>query len=74
MSTDMTRVSNELTEARTVLSRAETALEYLRRQSGSYNADPDTEEILRDLEAVVDRLKRWRRLNKNGTPKARSRY
>lgn len=56
------RTSDELTEVRTVLSRAESALErlgYIR----DYGADQDVlhDEIRDDLEAVVSRLGRYRR-------------
>ena len=53
------KVSHDLTEARTVLSRAETAL---RKISAPYaTADPNRLEIRQDLQHVVRLLEKWRR-------------
>jgi hypothetical protein len=65
-------VSQELTEVRTVLSRAESALQRIQhyrseprevdpRYGGNEGFDPDGEDMLRELSAVVIRLSRWRK-------------
>lgn len=69
--------SRALTEVRTVLSRAETALDTVsrptepvyekfesfpfRRYTGEYEHDQDAEEMQKALEEVVRLLRRWRR-------------
>jgi len=61
-----------LVEVRTVLARAETALEYIERcraQDGQvsswnhevYHADRDADEMIAELSDVVRRLDKWRR-------------
>jgi plasmid stabilization system protein ParE len=55
------RTSWPLTEARTVLSRAETAIAHLQRRS----ADAETAEIVAELEVVVERLDRFRRTGRS---------
>ena len=62
-------VSHALTQARTVLSRAETGAADLRRarvNRWEWGDDPDAEEIIAALEQVVDLLDKWRR---TGRPK-----
>lgn len=54
-------VSEELTEVRTVLSRAESALTVLERTDRRGSPDPDTGDMIRELRATVARLKRWQR-------------
>lgn len=53
--------SRELTEVRTVLSRAETALEYLHMLRDRGFKDPDAAEMRVALFEVVEKLSRWRR-------------
>jgi hypothetical protein len=53
-----TRTSYALTEARTVLSRAETALYWLKRQQAR---DPDHEHIVLGLELAIAALAPYRR-------------
>lgn len=55
------RTSWPLTEARTVLSRAETAIFHLQRRP----QDPETAEIVAELEIVVERLDRFRRTGRS---------
>lgn len=58
-----TRVSGPLIEVRTVLGRASTARDLLaHRYRGR---DPEEAEILADLEAVVERLEKWRRTGRS---------
>ncbi|AWY04881.1 hypothetical protein PBI_FLOOF_45 [Microbacterium phage Floof] len=54
---DGRRVSSALSEARTLLTRAETSLGYLRRSS-----DPAAPEVRAALEELVERLKPFRRI------------
>lgn len=70
MSTDRgTRVSHILTDARTVLSRARTAIEHAeareahRVEGYQWVSDPDPEEteVVGDLAKVVEILERWER-------------
>jgi hypothetical protein len=73
-------VSGELTEVRTVCSRAETAITTIRRYmkdpfrysdsryGGNLGYDPEAEEMLADLQNVVGILARWR---KQGATKRR---
>lgn len=72
-------VSQELTEVRTVLSRAETAIVYLtrmqanpcevdKRYGGNAGFDPDIGEMLTSLRLTVALLRRWR---KTGATKRR---
>lgn len=60
-----TDVSRELTEVRTVLSRAETAYNTLQhyRNRGTWNSvnDPEINEMMIALMLVVRMLRRWRR-------------
>lgn len=49
-----------LTEARTVYRRARTAINKI-EDGRELHPDPDTDEILADLEKVVEVLSRWRR-------------
>lgn len=66
-----TSTSYELTEVRTVLSRAETALECLcRRQRGGrdqFTADPDqdTDKMIDDLAVAVKALRKWERTGRS---------
>lgn len=55
------RTSRALTEARTVLSRAETAIVHVQRRPD----DPEAAEIVAELEVVVERLHRFRRTGKS---------
>jgi hypothetical protein len=68
-------VSQELTEVRTVLSRAESALERIKncranptvldaRYGGNSGYDPDGQEMMDDLERVIYFLDRWRKTGK----------
>ena len=52
-----------LTEVRTVLSRAETAVVSIRRFN--HGRDPEAEEMIAELRAVVERLERWRRTGRS---------
>ena len=60
------RTSNELVEARTVLSRAETALSWIdakinhRAECGQL-VDPEVIDIARDLASVIHILRKWER-------------
>jgi hypothetical protein len=60
-------VSEELTEVRTVLKRAETALQNIRdarawrRYPQPFNHDPDTDEMILVLEQAVQGLAKWRK-------------
>ena len=66
MSNDVgTRTSYPLTEARTVLSRAETAIFWLERDD-RHAADPDLDAILAALRTTVEALDPFRR---TGRPK-----
>jgi hypothetical protein len=69
MSSDRSRdVSDALTEVRTVLSRAETAMEALVRRSCRDEApDPDTDAMYYALERTVRDLARWRKAGKGKT-------
>lgn len=53
--------SVELTEVRTVLSRAESAMVAVRRGPWRGEPDPEAGEMLAALERVVAELARWRR-------------
>lgn len=72
---DMTRASAQLTEVRTILSRAENALgrkdrwDINRDRTHWYLQDEDGAKMLQDLEQVIAILEKYRRLNKNGTPR-----
>lgn len=58
----MKRTSWALTEARTVLARAETALYRIGvRELNGMPEDPQEAEIVASLEQVVETLDRWRR-------------
>lgn len=62
MSADRGRdTSWELVEVRTVLSRAETAIESIGRGPFRMGPDPEKDEMLYALATVVETLKRWRR-------------
>jgi hypothetical protein len=65
-------VSQELTEVRTVLSRAETAIQNLHhmqanhiefdpRYGGNQGFDPDVDDMLSALNVCVELLNRWRK-------------
>lgn len=67
-----TDTSYALTEVRTILSRAETSLAYLHRdkandgqafgwRSGTYETDPEIDQMIEALGEVVRILDRWRR-------------
>lgn len=53
--------SMALSEVRTVLGRATTALEYLHAIGALYERDPDHDSICKALEEVIDLLEPWRR-------------
>lgn len=65
-------VSWELSEVRTVLSRAENARDSIRARpdswvvtSGRIALDPDRVEMLAALDEVIERLARWRRTGRS---------
>jgi hypothetical protein len=58
------RTSHALTEARTVLSRAETGAYHLRRHS---EGDPEAAAIVEALESVVELLEPFRRTGRPRT-------
>lgn len=72
-------VSQELTEVRTVLSRAENAIKNIQRMraepfetdaryGGNYGFDPDGESMIAALQECVTHLEQWR---KTGSTKRR---